>query len=113
MIGIPSSEPNDPWLVMVKVPPSTSPGMSRRLRARSARSAMARLSSMTLRPCARLMTGTISPSSSATAMPRPTSSRYAMLSPSSDALTTGTSASASSTARAMKARWVSFAPACS
>src|SRR5438132_582331 len=69
MTGIPNSAPNTPGLVIVKVPPATSSGFSCLLRARPARSATARLKPSRLRSSAFLMTGTINPQSSATAMP--------------------------------------------
>ena len=55
---------------MVNVPPCTSSGFSFLLRARSPRSLMARCSPTKLRSSAFLTTGTISPQSRATAMPR-------------------------------------------
>ena len=59
-----------PGLVMVNVPPCTSSGLSCLARARSATSAIARLRPSMFFSSAFLMTGTIKPSSSATAMPR-------------------------------------------
>ncbi len=70
MIGMPNWAPNWPGFVIVKVPPCTSSGFSRFERARSATSAMARLRPSRFFSSAFLTTGTISPSSSATAMPR-------------------------------------------
>jgi len=69
MIGIPNSAPNTPGLVIVKVPPDTSSGFSCLARARLARSATARLMPTRFFSSACLTTGTISPQSSATAMP--------------------------------------------
>ena len=59
-----------PGLVIVNVPPCTSSGFSFFERARAARSSIARLSPSRFFSSAFLMTGTISPWSSATAMPR-------------------------------------------
>ena len=70
MIGSPNCAPKLPGLVMVNVPPCTSSGLSFLARARSATSAMARDRPRMLSSSARLTTGTISPFSSATAMPR-------------------------------------------
>ena len=69
MIGVPNCSPKIPGLVMVKVPPPTSSGLSFLPRARSARSTMARAMPRKLFSSASLMTGTIRPQSSATAMP--------------------------------------------
>src|SRR5205823_956952 len=57
----------------LNVPPGTSSGLSCLLRARFARSATARLSPSRFRSSAFLTTGTMSPQSSATAMPTLTS----------------------------------------
>jgi hypothetical protein len=70
MIGVPNSPPNTPKLVSVNVDPDASSGFSFLARARSARSAMARASSTKLSVSACFTTGTISPHSRATAMPR-------------------------------------------
>jgi hypothetical protein len=70
MIGVPNSSPKTPELVSVKVDPETSAGLSFLPRALSARSAIARARSAKLRSSASLITGTIRPHSSATAMPR-------------------------------------------
>src|SRR5215467_14559021 len=69
MIGVPVSDPNTPGLVIVNVPSWTSRGSSRLVRARLARSLSARVSPVSERLSAPLMTGTINPQSSATAMP--------------------------------------------
>src|SRR5215831_154833 len=70
MIGVPVSEPKTPGLVMVKVPSCTSRGSRRLVRARVARSLSARVRPVSERLSAPLITGTIKPQSSATAMPR-------------------------------------------
>ena len=70
MIGVPKSPPYTPGLVIVMVPFNTSSGRSLRVRARSARSAIASASPVSDFRCASLTTGTISPLSSATATPR-------------------------------------------
>ena len=70
MIGTLMIEPNGPGLVIVNVPPWTSSGASRLLRARVATSLMARARPTTFMVSAPFTTGTINPSSRATAMPR-------------------------------------------
>ena len=69
IMGNPNTAPNWPGLVMVKVEPSTSVGMSFLLRARSPRSEMPRCRPRKLSSSAFLRTGTINPQSSATAIP--------------------------------------------
>ena len=69
MIGVPISEPKTPGLVIVNVPSCTSRGSSRLVRARFARSLSDRVSPVSDRLSALLITGTMSPQSSATAMP--------------------------------------------
>ena len=69
MIGMPNCAPKTPGFVIVNVPPGTSSGLSCLARARSARSAIALLRPSRFFSSAFLMTGTISPQSSATAMP--------------------------------------------
>ena len=73
MMGVPKREPKTPGFVTVKVPPWISSGFSFLERARSARSCVARASPRIDFSSAFLMTGTINPQSSATAMPRWTS----------------------------------------
>ncbi len=68
-MGSPNTAPNWPGLVTVKVEPSTSSGLSFLLRARSPRSVMPRCRPRKLRSPAFFRTGTMSPQSSATAMP--------------------------------------------
>ena len=110
MIGVPKSEPKTPGFVTVKVPPWISSGFSRFVRARSARSCVARARPRIDFSSAFLMTGTIRPQSSATAMPRWMSLWYTMLSPSIEALTCGNWRRAWIAARKMKGRYVSLTP---
>ncbi len=104
MIGVPKSEPKTPGLVTVKVPPWISSGFRRFVRARSARSWDARASPRIDFSSAFLMTGTIRPQSSATAIPRWMSRWKTMFSPSIEALTCGNSRSPWMAARKMKGR---------
>ena len=69
MTGVPNRLPKLPKLVMENVPPCTSSGLSWRERARVARSTMERCSPSTFFSSASRITGTISPFSSATAIP--------------------------------------------
>ncbi len=69
MMGVPNCSPKMPELVSVKVPPEISSGASFLPRARSATSTMARAMPRKLCSSVCLMTGTIRPQSSATAMP--------------------------------------------
>ena len=89
MIGVPWKVPNPPGFVIVNVPPWTSSGSSFFVRARAARSAIARAIPSRLRSCAFLITGTISPlpSSSETAIPRLTHGRVTIFSPRISAFT--------------------------
>ena len=73
--GRPNCAPTLPGLVMVNVPPCTSSGFSFFARARSATSAIARDKPRMFFSSASLTTGTISPPSRATAMPRFTAPR--------------------------------------
>jgi hypothetical protein len=75
MIGIPAYGPNPPGLVIVKVPRWMSSGDSFLVRARSPRSLIARARPWSESSSACLITGTMSPQSSATAMPMLTSLR--------------------------------------
>src|SRR5439155_7930058 len=70
--GVPWNVPKLPGFVIVNVPPWTSSGVRRLVRARSAMSAIPRAMPSRLRPSACLTTGTMSPlpPSSATAKPR-------------------------------------------
>ena len=70
MIGVPMSEPNTPGFVIVNVASWTSSGRSFFARARVARSFSCRVRPTSESSSACLMTGTMSPQSSATAMPR-------------------------------------------
>ncbi|GBD17243.1 hypothetical protein HRbin26_02162 [bacterium HR26] len=70
MIGNEKSEPIGPMLVTENVLPVTSSSFSLPARARSARSSISAASSSTLLRSTSLTTGTISPCSVATAMPR-------------------------------------------
>ena len=70
MIGMPNCAPKMPGLVMVNVPPCTSSGFSFFVARAAARSSIARLRPSRFFSSAFLITGTISPWSSATAMPR-------------------------------------------
>ena len=67
--GVPNCSPKMPELVSVNVPPATSSGASFLLRARSAMSTIPRAMPRKFFSSSCLMTGTISPQSSATAMP--------------------------------------------
>ena len=89
MIGVPMTEPNTPGLVIVNVPRCTSSGLSFLVRARSPRSLIARARPSSDSSSACLMTGTMSPQSSATAMPRLMSRRNTVLSPLTAALSVG------------------------
>ena len=106
MIGVPMIAPQPPGFVIVKVPPWTSSGISFFVRARSARSAIARASPRRFKPSAFLITGTINPfpPSSATAIPRLTYCFTTIDSPRISALTQGQLRIASMAARATKAR---------
>ena len=73
MIGVPKSDPKTPGFVTVKVPPRSSSGPSRFERARSARSLTAFARPTRLSRSALRTTGTKSPQSRATAIPRLTS----------------------------------------
>ena len=75
MIGMPAYGPKPPGLVIVNVPRWMSSGNSFLVRARSPRSLMARASPMSESSSACLITGTIQPQSSATAIPMFTSLR--------------------------------------
>ncbi len=110
MIGVPITDPNTPGLVMVKVPFWTSSGLSFLARARSPRSLIARARPSSDSSSACLITGTMSPQSSATAMPRLMSRRRMVLSPETAALSAGCLRSVSAAAFAMKARKVRFTP---
>ena len=70
MMGTLMIEPNGPGLVIVNVPPCTSSGMSFLDRARLATSLMALASPTRFIDSAPFTTGTMRPSSSATAIPR-------------------------------------------
>ena len=84
---------------MVKVPPDSSSGVSLRARARAVRSRASRaISVRVLRPASR-MTGTMSPSSMATATPMLTWRCRRMRVSSHEALTSGCAASAVAQAR--------------
>src|ERR1022692_1706753 len=69
MMGVAITLPKLPKLVIENVPPCTSSGLSCRERARVARSTMERCRPSTFFSSAWRITGTISPFSSATAMP--------------------------------------------
>ena len=99
-IGVESSEPKTPPLVIVKVPPARSPGVSLPSRARRATSPMACSSAARPRPSAPRTTGTTSPRGVLTAMPRCTWRGFTTSVPSIRALRIGTSRSAWITARA-------------
>ena len=104
MIGVAMIDPYWPGLVIVKVPPYTSSGVSCRDRARRAISRIRAASPSTDSSCARGTTGTISPSSpSDTAIPRFTSLWRVYFSPSSHAFIAGCSRMASIDARATNA----------
>ncbi len=75
MMGKPMVVPKIPGLVMVKVPPWISSGLSCLERARPARSFSRRARPVSDSSSALRTTGTISPWSSATAMPMLTSPR--------------------------------------
>ena len=104
MMGVASTAPNWPGFVIVNVPPWTSSGSSLPERARSATSAMAAAIPSRLSRWAFGITGTIRPSSSATAIPRLTSSWWIRSYPSTEAFSTGYSPSASTVAWATNAR---------
>src|SRR3954468_3445669 len=70
MIGVSNRAPRLPVLVSVKVPPPNSSGVTLLVRVRSARSAILRASPPRLRSPASWMTGTSSPRSVSTAIPR-------------------------------------------
>ena len=70
MIGVSNSAPRLPVLVSVKVPPASSSGLTCPALVRPARSAIFRARPPMLRSPALRMTGTISPRSVSTAMPR-------------------------------------------
>src|SRR5215208_2906112 len=106
MIGVASTAPKAPGLVMVKVPPLSSSGESCFLRARCATSSMRAASPSCDSSWAFRITGTISPSSpSDTAIPRCTCSCTVSSSPSSVALRPGCSRRASIVARATYGRY--------
>ena len=98
MIGIVRLLPNQPVLSTVNVPPPKSSARNRLARARTATSAMAWLIPLMESWSTSRMTGTIRPSSTATATPRLT--RRRAMSPSSvhTALNVGCFRSASTTA---------------
>src|ERR1051325_415334 len=75
MIGAPAYEPKTPGFVIVNVPRWISSGKSFFVRARSPRSLIARAMPASDSSSARLMTGTMRPQSSATAIPTLTSPR--------------------------------------
>jgi hypothetical protein len=75
MIGAPAYDPNTPGFVIVKVPRWISSGSSFLVRARSPRSLIARARPLSDSSSARFTTGTMSPQSSATAIPMFTSPR--------------------------------------
>ena len=81
MIGVPIRDPKTPGLVIVKVPFCTSSGLSFLLLARSPRSLMARATPSSDSSSVCLITGTISPQSSATAIPMLISRLNSVLSP--------------------------------
>ena len=62
MIGIVSTEPAEPLLEIVNVPPEISSGISFFVRARPARSLISRAMAPSRLPSAPRITGTISPS---------------------------------------------------
>jgi len=70
MIGVSNSAPRLPVLVSVNVPPARSSGLTCPALVRAARSAILRASPPMFRSPAFLITGTISPRSVSTAMPR-------------------------------------------
>ena len=102
MIGTLMIEPNGPGFVIVNVPPCTSSGTSFLERARVAMSLIARPRPTMFIVSAPFTTGTISPSSSATAMPRFTKCFRTSWSSRSSEFTSGKASSASHTARATK-----------
>src|SRR5437868_4118119 len=83
-MGVPMRPPKPPGLVIVKVPPCTSSGLSCFVRARSPRSLTARARPSSDFSSEFLITGTINPQSSATATPILTSFLYTIWSPQTD-----------------------------
>ena len=108
--GKPNNPPKTPGLVMEKVLSATSSGLSFFARARSARSFMARAIPRKFFSSAFLITGTIRPQSSATAIPILHSWCNTMFVPSTEAFTVGNARSPSTAARTKKGMKVSLVP---
>ena len=101
MIAIAETPPTDPGLEIVNVPARRCSGVSLRERPRAARSAIFSPIAGVVSFSARRMTGTISPCSVSTAMPRLISPQRMSCVPSNVAFRSGYSASAAHVARAM------------
>ena len=109
-MGVKPSTPNIPREVTVNVPPATSSIPSWPSRARAASPAEASASWRRLFSCASLITGTIRPSSSATATPRCTGSKRVIALSMSAAFMAGCWGSALATARSTRSVMVTRRP---